>query len=155
MPEIRSDIVDVYVFRRLATQVEVLLLRRAPGGLLGETWQAVHGKIEPGETATQAALRELAEETGLHPTALWQLESLNTFYVAAGDHIQMCPGFAAEVPPDAAVRLNAEHTDSRWVPAEQAAREMMWPGQRRAIREILDEIIAASPAEPHLRIALR
>jgi len=31
----------------------------------------------------------------------------------------------------------------------------MWPGQRRALREIMEEIVAPGLAEPHLRIALK
>jgi hypothetical protein len=30
----------------------------------------------------------------------------------------------------------------------------MWPGQRRAVREIVEEIVTPGAAEPHLRISL-
>lgn len=154
MPTVSTDLVDVYVFRRHPTGVELLLLRRSPDKRLGGTWQAVHGKVEPGETAVQAALRELHEETGLRPVFFWQLEGLNTFYMAGTDRVMMCPGFAAEVEPEAGVRLCHEHTAFRWEPIERALAELMWPGQRRAVRELLDHIIAPSAAEPHLRIEL-
>jgi dihydroneopterin triphosphate diphosphatase len=58
VPGIVSDIVDCYVFRRRSDATDALLLKRAEGGYLGGTWHAVHGRIEPGETAWQAALRE-------------------------------------------------------------------------------------------------
>ena len=32
--------------------------------------------------------------------------------------------------------------------------QFLWPGQRRAIREILDEIILPGPAEPYLRLEI-
>lgn len=155
MPGIDSNVIDVYPFRRAGTQVEFLLLKRAPGIWLGGTWQAVHGKIEAGETAPQAALRELREETGLRRLGFWQLEFVNTFYVAEKDAILMCACFAAEIAADAAIRLSDEHTDYRWEPYEQAAKSYMWPGQRRALREIMEEIVAPGLAEPHLRIALK
>ncbi len=135
-------------------QVEFLLLKRAPGIWLGGTWQAVHGKIETAETARQAALRELREETGQEPRRFWQLEFVNTFYVAEKDRIVMCAGFAAEVAADAAIRLSDEHTDYRWEPYERALRSYMWPGQRRALREIMEEIVTPGLAEPYLRIQL-
>lgn len=43
---------------------QVLIVERAKGGLRG-VWSLPGGHIEPGETARAAALRELAEETGV------------------------------------------------------------------------------------------
>lgn len=43
---------------------EVLLIRRGTPPLKGE-WSLPGGRIEPGETARGAALRELSEETGV------------------------------------------------------------------------------------------
>jgi len=154
MPDIRSNIIDCYVFRRRGDVVEFLMLLRTPESRIGGTWQAVHGKIEAGEKAWKAALREMKEETGLTPLRFWQLESVNTFYLADRDRILMCPAFAAEVAPDAEVVLCHEHTAQRWVTAEEVGKQFMWPGQRRAVREVLDLIIAGSPAEPFLRIDL-
>ena len=155
MAEVSANLVDVYVFRRRGGgAVELLLLRRRPGARLGGTWQAVHGKVEAGESAWQTALRELREETGLAPTAFWQLESVNTFYMAAPDRVMLCPCFAAEVDRRATVTLSDEHTEHRWEPAERAMAEFMWPGQRQAVRELLEHIVTPSGAEPHLRIPL-
>jgi 8-oxo-dGTP diphosphatase len=44
---------------------EVLLRPRAEGGPLAGAWEFPGGKIEPGEEPLQAAMREMAEETGL------------------------------------------------------------------------------------------
>jgi dATP pyrophosphohydrolase len=150
--QIVSNIVDCYVFRRVSPSVEFLLLKRNPASCLGQTWQAVHGKIEPGETAWQAAVRELREETGLAPLRLWQVDFVNTFYVARLDRVLMCPCFAAEADRTADVVLSAEHTEYAWVRADDVLRRLMWPGQRSAVREILDEIVTPGLAEPHLRI---
>ena len=66
-PSVRTDIVDVYVFRHGATggrgDVQFLQMRRCHGAMAG-TWQPVMGHVEEGETATETAARELAEETG-------------------------------------------------------------------------------------------
>lgn len=154
MAKVVCEIVDAYVFRRTPAGPEFLVLRRTTGTRLGGTWQAVHGKIEPGETAWQAALREIREETQLVPARLYQLEAVNTFYVAAEDAIHHCPGFAAEAAADAEVRLNHEHEAYEWLPADEAIRRYTWPGQRRAVREILAEIIAPGPSIAFLEIPL-
>lgn len=140
------------MFRRAARGVEFLVLRRSTGQVLADTWQAVHGKIEPGETAVQAALRELREETGLAPAAFWQIDALNAFYVARTDEVHLCPCFAVEVAPDARVALSAEHTAFEWLGVQAAMERLMWPGQRRAVREVVEFIVPGSAAEPYLRL---
>ncbi len=152
MPKILTDIIDCYPFRRVGPTTLFLQLLRRPGSYMAATWQAVHGHIEVGESAWQAALRELQEETGYTPTRFWQLEFVNTFYTWQRDTIQMCPGFAAEVPADLEPVLDDSHTDHRWVSLEQIDEVFMWPGQRHAINEIRDLILQPSLAEPHLRI---
>lgn len=152
MPEIVSNVIDVYVFRRRSDEIEFLLLKRCPESRIACTWQAVHGGIAPGEKAWQAGVRELREETGLSPVRLWQLEFVNTFYMAREDVIAMCPCFAAEVTPDAPVALSEEHTEFRWLGVEAAVAEFLWPGQRRAVREVMELLVTPGAAEPFLRI---
>jgi A/G-specific adenine glycosylase len=43
----------------------VFVQRRPENGLLGGLWEFPGGKVEPGESATEAAAREVAEEIGL------------------------------------------------------------------------------------------
>lgn len=63
-------------------------------------------RIRSGATAWEAALRELAEETGLAPSHFYHLDAVESFCIPAEDAVLHCPAFAAEVSSDAVVRLN-------------------------------------------------
>lgn len=161
---LRSDIVDVYVFRRgaiapdLSDGFEFLQLRRV-GNTLPGTWQPVMGHVENGETAADAAVRELAEETGISPNHglvnLWQLESVNTYFLASDDVIMMSPGFAAEISSNADLVIDEAHNAVRWIQPSQIDRQFLWPGQHRAIVEIQRFLLPhESAAKPFLQIDL-
>lgn len=60
---------DICVFRKAAGQLQVLLVERGGHPYLG-CWATPGGFVSPGETADQAASRELAEETGVEGLAL-------------------------------------------------------------------------------------
>lgn len=163
-PVIRSDIVDVYAFRRgtiatdLSDSFEFLQLRRV-SGTLPSTWQPVMGHVENGETAADAAVRELAEETGISPNHglvnLWQLESVNIYFLAPDDVIMMSPGFAAEVSPNTDLALDETHNAARWIQLSQIDQQFLWPGQRRAIVEIQRVLLPhESAAKTFLQIDL-
>src|SRR4051812_1092336 len=147
-PAIRTDIVDVYVFRRFPSEgitrgdpyVEVLQLYRAEAPLVS-TWQPVMGHVESGETGAACAWRELFEELGLQRgdaalLGLWALEQVHPYFMAELDAVILSPRFAAEVSGHWEPRLNGEHRAHRWIAAHQAHRYFMWPGQVAAVHEI-------------------
>ncbi len=122
---------------------ELLQLRRSSGSLAG-TWQPVMGHALADETSPQTALRELAEETSYRHDRgllrLWQLESVNTYFLASHEAIVKSPGFAALVSPSFDPILNDEHDAFRWVPRDHADLHFLWPGHRQAVREITRDI---------------
>lgn len=157
-PVIRSDIVDVYIFRRgLSAPIEFLQLLRAAEPLK-DTWQPLMGHIEAGETAVQTAMREMREEVGLAPGApalrgLWALEQVHPYFVARIDCIVLSPRFAAEAAPGWEPVLNHEHSAHRWIDSATRDLAFMWPGQRLAVEEILRELILPdSPAHERMLI---
>ncbi|MEM6560264.1 MAG: NUDIX domain-containing protein [Planctomycetota bacterium] len=148
---IRTDCVFCYAFRRRDTW-EVLQLFRAPGRFMENTWAFVSGGVEPGETMHAAALRELREETTLTPTAFFHGDHVKTYYLPVCDELFHAPTFAAIVDADAAVVLNDEHTDHRWVPIEDVA--TLWTDDRVALQTIERQILHDGPAKEFLRIPL-
>jgi len=141
MAQVRADGVAVYVYRRSGALIEFLQLYRSAGtGEYQHSWQICYGGIEPGETAVQAALRELKEETALAPREMFQIEYLENFYFRLHDYVLMMPVFAARVEAADPIILNEEHTAFRWVSAADIPTHFMWRTQREALRIIEEEI---------------
>ncbi|MEM1096158.1 MAG: NUDIX pyrophosphatase [Bacteroidota bacterium] len=125
-------VVDVYLYREVDGHIEFLLLRRASDVKYAGQWRMVGGKIQPGEAAWQTALREVEEETGHPLAALWTVPSVNMFYEARADRVNVIPAFAAPLPADPV--LNHEHDAFAWLPPDAATQHLRWPEQRRLLR---------------------
>ncbi len=52
-------VVDCYVYLKTDDDLKFLLLKRNKNKIYEHLWQGVAGKIEEGETAPEAAIREL------------------------------------------------------------------------------------------------
>jgi 8-oxo-dGTP pyrophosphatase MutT (NUDIX family) len=145
---IRPDIVDCWMFRigttaRGVEHAEILLIRRSPGRILPGLWQCVSGGVEPGERIAQAALREVAEETGFGPAeieAFYDLDLVNWFHEPSVDGIVAAAVFAVRLRPDAEPRLSTEHDDAHWHELDEAHQQVIWPGYRTAIERIRDDL---------------
>ncbi len=132
MPDSAVRVIDVYPYRNQSVNPEFLLLRRAPDAPYARQWRMVGGKIESGETAWEAGLREVTEETGHAPTRFWALPSVNAFYEWQHDRINLAPAFAAALPADP--DLDDEHDAFAWLPAREAVQRLQWPEQERLLR---------------------
>jgi len=134
---IQVSFVDVYVVRPNGPALDVLALRRAPGGRSPGSWETVHGHIEAGETPVEAALRELREETGLKPARLYNLSRVEAFYRHSSDEIALIPVFAGVVDTGAEARPSSEHDRVEWLAPAAAAARFAWPRERRALDDVL------------------
>ncbi len=108
---------------------------RRTGSNAGE-WCQIAGKIEPGETAWQAALREMREEIALVPSRLYSADLCEQFYEIGTDSIWVAPIFVAYVDSDATVRLNEEHSEYCWVSIDRAVELLPFPGQKTMLMHI-------------------
>lgn len=119
--------------RREKGKVEFLLLKRGANETYPGLWQMVSGKVNEGEKAYEAALRELSEETSLVPVKFWVAPNINSFYYPETDTVNFLPVFLCEVPPGSLVSLSEEHDEYRWVSPAEASSMVAWEGQRRSI----------------------
>ncbi len=146
MIPIVSHHVETYLFRRLRGRVRILCLRRAAGIALPGVWQPVTGRRRRGERALVAAAREVREETGLEPVRWWGLETLSIWFESASDRFVALPIYAAEVAPDADVRLSREHDAFAWLAPRAAGARFAWETQRRALAALEREVLRGRSA---------
>ncbi len=124
--------------------LQVLIIERAdhPGW-----WQSVTGSLEPGETPEHAAIREVAEETGLnaraHVLADWAYSNVYEIYdcyrhryppdtTHNTEHV-----FGLTVPETVPVKLaENEHLAWQWLPWREAAERCFSPSNAEAIRRL-------------------
>ena len=142
---VRCTMASVVVLRGTGNGARVLLIRRA-GPYLTGAWSYVAGHLEAGEALWQCALRELAEETGLRPTALYSADSCEQFYDAQAECVQLVPAFVATVADDAAVQLNGEHSAFRWLAFAEAIDALPFGGQRELFAHVQREFVQRTPS---------
>lgn len=141
MANIVSRVIDAYVFRKTNDGLLFLILKRAKTKRYEHLWQGVAGKIEAGESAPEAAKRELLEETGLKPKHMFVADHVSRFYEAYGDRINLVPVFGIEVDSDQ-ITLSDEHCEYQWVPLDDALEHLVWQGQKKGIRVVSDMVLS-------------
>ncbi len=141
MANIVARVVDAYVFRRTESGLKYLLMKRAETKLYEHLWQGVAGKIEPGEEAWEAAIRELKEETGFDPVRIFVADHVSRFYEKHGDRINLVPVFGMEVDSED-VTLSEEHCEYRWTDFATAKQTLVWNGQKEGITAVNDMVLS-------------
>jgi dATP pyrophosphohydrolase len=132
--------VQVVIFAGTATGVEYLLLRRVASH--GGFWQSVTGSLEEAETHTEAAIREVEEETGIRcrEDELIELGVVNVFEIAPQWRVKYAPGvthneevcFALKIDK-CEVRIDPiEHEACAWVDYDIAVGMLYWESNKLA-----------------------
>jgi dihydroneopterin triphosphate diphosphatase len=146
MPRVVSDIVDIYVFRRLNARLQFLLLHRRPDVALPHTWQAFHSQVRVGDTTIETVIRAVKELCGLNVSAIYSADYVNQFYDEGRDALVLAPVFAVNVSPQAPIDLAPDFRDAAWFDRDEATARLAFSGQRWAVRHI-DEIMGMGQAE--------
>lgn len=149
---VRAGVVDVFVVRPAGRGWQHLALRRAAATRCPGTWEAVHGRIERGESPPDAARREVREETGFVIERLYSL-TVNPFFMKSTGTVELAVAFVAVVGAGDVV-LSAEHDAHQWLSRAAARRRYHWPRERESLDHIaqLFKGGTAGNAEDALRI---
>ncbi|SRR5713101_1955221 len=153
MSSIINNFVEVCIFKFEYDKPWYLLLHRAKNErVYPNIWQFVSGAVDENEKATDAAFRELLEETRFEPKAFWVVPYVNSFYDPAHDYINLSPMFAAQVEPGSVPQLSHEHDEYQWCTFDEALGKLLWHGQREGLRIVHQYIVRGEEAAKYVRI---
>jgi dATP pyrophosphohydrolase len=138
----------VLPFRRRSNGViEYAVFRRADAGA---RWQGIAGGAEQGESAEQAARREMAEEAQIpRDGALLPLDataSVPAVHFAArktwGPDVYVVTerSFGVQVSDGHTIALSDEHLEYRWLTYEAAAALLTWDSNKTALWELNERL---------------
>ena len=109
----------------------LLMVRRGRGPAVG-LWSVPGGRVEAGETMTDAVVRELAEETGVEGVCQGLLGWVERI---GPDHHYVIFDFAVRVEPGRAPRAGDDATEAAWVLLDEVRRLPLVAG----LAEFLEE----------------
>jgi 8-oxo-dGTP pyrophosphatase MutT (NUDIX family) len=117
----------------------------------GRRWQLPKGHIEPGESAEQAAVREIREETGVDGSVLARLPHVEYWFVERGVRIHKRVEYflLAYVGGDASNYDRREVSGAAWFPWHDGIAKLSFDNERRvaeAALEVLEKQLKTAPA---------
>ncbi|MDQ1730142.1 MAG: hypothetical protein QOK10_301 [Pseudonocardiales bacterium] len=120
------------------------------GALIGRTnrrgqllWSLPKGHIEQGETAEQAAVREVAEETGIQGSILGELGTIDFWFVAEGRRIhKTVHHFLMRATGGELSDSDIEVTEVAWVPLPDIPARLAYSDERDLL-VVASEMLAA------------
>ncbi|HEX5448801.1 MAG TPA: NUDIX domain-containing protein [Gaiellaceae bacterium] len=107
-----------------------------PAGKPAGLWALPKGRIDEGEQAEQTALREVAEETGAHGTAVQKLGDVKYWFNWHGERVFKVVSFflvryAGGRLGDLREEQRVEVADVQWLPLDDAPRLLAYRGEQQ------------------------
>ena len=102
-------------------------------------WSLPKGHVEDGETHEQAAIREVAEETGISGRITARLGSVDYTFVAQGRRIHKRVHHYLMVAVGGELSdADIEVTEVAWVPLADLSSRLAYAGERRLVRRAVE-----------------
>jgi predicted aconitase with swiveling domain/8-oxo-dGTP pyrophosphatase MutT (NUDIX family) len=134
LPSVVGKVVVTVIAKR---EGKILILKRSEKvGTYRGHWAGISGSLLPGESASQAASRELREETGgglMHSLPMVQSEPV---YARDGDILWKIHPFLTEVDSDK-IKTDWEHDEYRWIAPGELDRYQTVPRLGEVVTSLL------------------
>jgi ADP-ribose pyrophosphatase YjhB (NUDIX family) len=112
-----------------------LIARRDRRGRL--LWSLPKGHVEGGETAEQAAVREVAEETGVTGKVIGRLGTIDFWFVAGRSRIHKTVHHFLLLRTDGELSdADVEVSAVAWVPLAEVAERLAYADERRLLDDV-------------------
>jgi 8-oxo-dGTP pyrophosphatase MutT (NUDIX family) len=100
-------------------------------------WSLPKGHVEPGETLEQTAVREVAEETGIHGEVVASLGTVDYWFVFEGRRIhKTVHHFLLQAVGGALSDDDNEVTEVAWVRLDDLPERLAYPDERRLVTRV-------------------
>ena len=132
-----------------------LVVEESPGGLMGALigrrdrrgrllWSLPKGHIESGESAEQAAVREVAEETGIAGRIVGRLGTIDFWFMAEGRRVhKTVHHFLLRAEGGELSDSDVEVAAVAWVPLDELGTRLAYEDERALVArapELLDRV---------------
>lgn len=114
-------------------QGKILLIRHHDG-----TWVFPKGHVDPGETALDAALREVAEEAGVDAYCPDPKTTFTTEYVNSRDEQRRITWYLLRTGANEPLMSEPLFPEGRFVSGAKALAMLSFPEDRSLLRQVLD-----------------
>jgi len=99
------------------------------------------GHLDQGETDEAAAVREVAEETGVNAELIEKLGDVEYSYERRGRRrAKRVAFYLFEYRSGSLEDHDHEIEEARWMPLEQAAEQLTYPGEREIVRRAMSRL---------------
>jgi 8-oxo-dGTP diphosphatase len=104
-------------------------------------WSLPKGKLDPGETFTDAALREVREETGLEATPVEKLGDIKYWYARDGDRVmKIVTFFLFRYRSGRLEDHDHEVEEALWIPLEEAPERLAYKSEKEIAQTALSRV---------------